>query len=473
MSDQAQTVVQAGKVIVGVTGNIATGKSAVMRLARDKAALTIDADAIVHDIMDNDAHMQAAIAVAFGAEVRLPDGRINRRALGKIVFNDPSALRDLEQIVHPATRAAIAQRIHDTDKPVIFLEAIKLLESPLRDLCHQIWVTRCPRQRQLERLMICRGMDGETATRRIETQSPQEEKVAQADVVIDTAGLMRETEAQFEMAWARLPAPETAAPITLHLMAADAAGMMAGPAAAPAAKAKPAAPTAPPKAKPGIGLERPIPKSLKQRLGKKLDRPAAATKPAAAPSGASPEQAAAVPPAPAKKPAPAPTAATPGGAEIRRARPSDIPTILLLLHRATNGAMKLKRADLLMALGERSYFIGQVGREVQAVAGWNIENLVGRITELYFHPETAVGSVGPAMLAEIEQSADRHICEILVAFLPHAAPAALKQLFANQGYAPAELEKMPHSWRGAIRESQPENTDFVIKILRERVTHPI
>ena len=183
--------------------------------------------------------------------------------------------------------------------------------------------------------------------------------------------------------------------------------------------------------------------------------------------------AAAVPPAPAKKPAPAPTAATPGGAEIRRARPSDIPTILLLLHRATNGAMKLKRADLLMALGERSYFIGQVGREVQAVAGWNIENLVGRITELYFHPETAVGTVGAAMLAEIEQSADRHICEILVAFLPHAAPAALKQLFANQGYAPAELEKMPHSWRGAIRESQPENTDFVIKILRERVTHPI
>ncbi|MCZ7674482.1 MAG: dephospho-CoA kinase [Chloroflexi bacterium] len=135
--------------------------------------------------------------MAFGSEVREENGRINRKKLGEIVFNDPAALRDLETMVHPAVRQVVAQRIQESEAAVVVMEAIKLLEGELAQACHQIWVTRCTKQRQLQRLMICRGWDAETSTMRVKAQPPQEEKVALADVVIDTDGLMTETEAQF------------------------------------------------------------------------------------------------------------------------------------------------------------------------------------------------------------------------------------------------------------------------------------
>jgi dephospho-CoA kinase len=196
------------KIIVGLTGNIATGKSAVMRLAGEHGALTLDADEVVHDILDNDTAVQEAIANTFGPSVLLEDGRIDRSALGKIVFNEPQALRNLEQIVHPAVHQNIILQIGQSESTIILIEAIKLLEGKLHTVCHQIWVTRCSRERQLERLRICRGMDMVTAVMRIDAQSPQEEKVAKADVVIDTDGLMDDTRRQFERAWSRLLLPE-------------------------------------------------------------------------------------------------------------------------------------------------------------------------------------------------------------------------------------------------------------------------
>ena len=90
------------KTIIGLTGNIATGKSTIMRLAAGLGALALDADKVVHEILDRDTAVQKAIADIFGSAVCLADGRINRAALGKIVFNDPQGLRKLEQIVHPA-----------------------------------------------------------------------------------------------------------------------------------------------------------------------------------------------------------------------------------------------------------------------------------------------------------------------------------------------------------------------------------
>ena len=132
------------KIVVGLTGNIATGKSSVMRMAAEQGALTLDADKIVHEIMDGDPSVQAAIAVAFGAEVRKADGRIDRPALAAIVFSDPTALRDLEMMLHPAVRTEIIQRVNESQAQVVFIEAIKLLEGPLVDDCNVVWVTACP-----------------------------------------------------------------------------------------------------------------------------------------------------------------------------------------------------------------------------------------------------------------------------------------------------------------------------------------
>ena len=192
------------KVIIGLTGNIATGKSAVLRLAAEQGALAIDADKIVHEILDGDADVQEAVAALFGAEVRLPDGRINRPALGRIVFDNSQALQDLESIIHPAVQQQVARRINESQAAVVMIEAIKLLEGNLRLLCRQIWVTVCSRQRQMERLLICRGLDEKSAAARIDAQSSQEDKVAQADVVIDTNGLFIATQQQFEQAWFQL-----------------------------------------------------------------------------------------------------------------------------------------------------------------------------------------------------------------------------------------------------------------------------
>ncbi|MEM7112990.1 MAG: dephospho-CoA kinase [Chloroflexota bacterium] len=394
------------KLLIGLTGNIATGKSAVMRLAAREGALTIDADKVVHHIMENDPSMQAALAVAFGSHIRKANGQIDRPALGKIVFNDPDALRDLEAMLHPAVRVEIVRRLTESDAKVAMIEAIKLLEGGLAEMCHQIWVTRCLQSLQIDRMRICRGMDMESSVARINAQPPQEEKVAQADVVIDTGGLMRDTERQFELAWRRLPAPETVQP-----------------------KAMPAAP-------PPVVRAAPKPQ---------------ASKPVAAPKSPPPK------PAPIERPS---------DLDVRRARPSDIPSILLLIQRATNGAVKMRRADLLMALGDRSYFIGQVGAQISAVMGWNIDDLVGRVDEVYLYPLEEGLVTGTAVLEEIESSAKKHIAEAILAYLPDDTPDAVTQLFAQHGYQTRDAlpTKLPRNWQRAIAETADQTP--LIKVLQ-------
>ena len=97
-----------------MTGNIATGKSAVLDLAAAQDVLAIDADKIVHDLLDNDSAVQEAIEAAFGSALRRPDGRINRERLGAIVFSDESLLAILESIVHPAVNRNLLRMIDES-----------------------------------------------------------------------------------------------------------------------------------------------------------------------------------------------------------------------------------------------------------------------------------------------------------------------------------------------------------------------
>lgn len=193
------------RAIIGLTGNIATGKSAIMRLAAERGALTIDADRVVHELLDGDGAIQSAVVEAFGPVVQRPDGRIDRAALGQIVFGDAGRLAQLEGILHPAVRAEIARRVAESEAPVVMIEAIKLLEGPLTAVCDQVWVTACDRTTQLERLRVCRGLDEVSAATRVDAQAPQSEKIARADVVIHTGGLMVDTQSKFDQAWGNLP----------------------------------------------------------------------------------------------------------------------------------------------------------------------------------------------------------------------------------------------------------------------------
>jgi dephospho-CoA kinase len=177
--------------VIGLTGNIGCGKSTVARMLRELGAATIDADAVAREIRSNDAEARAAIERRFGT--------IEARELGRVVFADPAALRDLEAILHPRVRDAIRARLAELQEaglPVAVIEVIKLLESPLHDRCDTVWVVRCEESDAVARLAASRGMSEADARARIANQSTQDVKVAAADVVIDGSAPIDETARQ-------------------------------------------------------------------------------------------------------------------------------------------------------------------------------------------------------------------------------------------------------------------------------------
>ena len=194
------------KYVIGLTGNIATGKSTVLRMLEELGAKVIDADAITREVMKRGQRAYREIVATFGREILRPDREIDREALGRRVFSDPAALRRLEQIVHPATIERIAREIENAQERVVVVEAIKLIESGMvARLCHALWVVDAPLEQQIRRLMASRGMSRESALQRIQAQSPQTEKVAIADVVIDNSGSLEETRRQVLAAWETIP----------------------------------------------------------------------------------------------------------------------------------------------------------------------------------------------------------------------------------------------------------------------------
>ncbi len=193
-----------GKTLIGLTGNIACGKSTVLRQLQALGAYTIDADRLIHDILRKDGDAYAPVVAEFGDGILGEDGEIDRRALGKIVFSDPAKLRRLEEIEHPIVRRVIEGRIGEAQQPVVVLDAIKLIELGWADRCDMVWVVTCRREQQIERLMRTRGYSQPEAEMRADAQSPQEDKVARADVVIDNSGDVNDTRSQVLRAWKAL-----------------------------------------------------------------------------------------------------------------------------------------------------------------------------------------------------------------------------------------------------------------------------
>ena len=188
---------------IGLTGNIATGKSTVGQVLTELGAQHIDADKVVHELMAPGEAAYHAIIAAFDAGGTLlnTDGSINRATLGRIVFDDPEALARLEAILHPLVIAEVDHRIATSTAPVVIIEAIKLLEAGMARHYDAVWVTTCPEVQQVKRLMQSRGMSRDEALRRIHAQPPQAEKIAQADVVLDTSGSKAATREQILAVW--------------------------------------------------------------------------------------------------------------------------------------------------------------------------------------------------------------------------------------------------------------------------------
>src|SRR5512138_1366107 len=121
-----------GKFVIGLTGNIGTGKTVVRRMLEHLGAYTIDADALSHRAIAKGAPGYKPVVEHFGKWIVGPDGEIDRAKLGGLVFRDPVAMRELEQIVHPLVRQAVDVLVRRASQPVVVIEAIKLLEGELR-----------------------------------------------------------------------------------------------------------------------------------------------------------------------------------------------------------------------------------------------------------------------------------------------------------------------------------------------------
>jgi len=187
--------------LIGLTGNIACGKSTVLRELQRLGAETLDADMVAHACMRRGRPAYAAIVATFGREILGPDGEIDRRALGRIVFADPEALARLEAIVHPAVLDYTSEWLGTVVTEVAVIDAIKLFEAGMAERCDEVWVVTCPPEKQVWRLMHYRGYSEDEAWQRVRAQPPQEEKAARADVVIANSGSVAKLRAQVRSAW--------------------------------------------------------------------------------------------------------------------------------------------------------------------------------------------------------------------------------------------------------------------------------
>ena len=372
-----------GKYVIGLTGNIATGKSVVRRMLEHLGAYTIDADALSHRVIAKGAPGYQPVLNTFGTWVLNKDGQIDRDKLGRLVFADAQALKQLEDIIHPYVRQAIDILVRRASQPVVVIEAIKLLESGLQDLCDSIWVTDAPQHVQIERLIRKREMSPETALQRVHAQSAQKQKLAAADVIITNTGSYENLWRQVSEAWKRAsPSQET---------------------------------------------------------------------------GTFPK-----------------VASKAGEFSVHRGRPRDSQEIAKLMTHLSRGRRGMDEDKVMEAFGDKAFLLLQMGNELVGIAGWQVENLVARTTDLILDPKAAADQALPLMIAEMERASRDLQCEASLIFPPIdlvGFDAVWKQL----GYERRSPEMLGvQAWTDAANDSMPEGSALFFKQLRtDRVLRPI
>jgi dephospho-CoA kinase len=189
---------------IGITGPIGCGKSTVAGwLGRHTGVVVIDADQVAKDVLGPGEPALAAVIERFGSGLVRDDGSLDRAALGRVVFADPAALRDLEAIVHPAVRPRILAAIaaaDETETDAVVIEAIKLVEGGLAELCDEVWLVVCDPGTQAARLAE-RGASAADAAQRVTAQAGLAERVAGAATrTIDTSADRSATRTQVDAA---------------------------------------------------------------------------------------------------------------------------------------------------------------------------------------------------------------------------------------------------------------------------------
>jgi dephospho-CoA kinase len=204
VSDPGRPAGRRRTVRIGLTGPIACGKSTIGRRLGELGAVVVDADDIARRVTDVGEPALDDVVARFGEAYRRPDGSLDRAALGRLVFSDQAALRDLEAIVHPAVRPRIEAAVAGAEAigaPGVVIEAIKLIESGYAAECDEVWLVTCDAEAQRQRL-VGRGSPAADADQRIAAQGDLAARLAPLSTrVIDTSGDREATRRLVIAAW--------------------------------------------------------------------------------------------------------------------------------------------------------------------------------------------------------------------------------------------------------------------------------
>ena len=371
-----------GKYIIGLTGNIATGKSVVRRMLEHLGAYTIDADSLAHRAISKDAPGYKPVIETFGKWILGADGQINRSKLGGLVFRDSEALSNLENIIHPFVEQAVDILVQRASQKVVVIEAIKLIESPLRNACDSLWVTYAPEEVQIERLMRKRNFSRDEAVMRIHSQGAQSEKIERANMVVRNTGSYDELWKQVTSAWKQVSPTSDTMPVV-----------------------------------------------KKAESGKFV---------------------------------------------VQRGRPRDSELIASAVARLSDGKQKMSKLDVMEAFGDRAFLLLQLNAQIVGLAGWQVENLVARTTDLYIDPAHISEKALETLISEVERASQDLQCEAsLVFLLPEMA--RYETAWQSLGYQKRTPETLGvQAWQDAANESKPPGTVLMFKQLRtDRVLRPI
>ena len=192
--------------VIGLTGGIGSGKSTVSRFLAELGAVILNADEVGHEAFKPDTEIWRQVVAAFGRQIVTPDGNIDRKKLGKIVFGNPESLSLLNQIMHPRmydmVKAQLAE-YRQQETRVVVLEAPLLLEAGWTPLVDEVWVTTAPESTVLKRLEEQTGLSRAESLARIRSQLSSAERVRHADVVINTDCDLDELKARVKELWVK------------------------------------------------------------------------------------------------------------------------------------------------------------------------------------------------------------------------------------------------------------------------------
>ncbi len=379
-----------GKFVIGLTGNIATGKSVARRMLEHLGAYTIDADALAHRAYAKGAPGYQPVIDKFGKWLLNSNGEIDRVKLGNLVFHDAEALSELETIIHPLVGQAIEILIQRAPQKVAAIEAIKLLEGDLRKVCDSIWVVNAPEEVQVQRLIAKRGFTRERALERLHMQSAQSAKVALANIVVTNTGSFDNLWKQISAAW------------------------------------KEVAPGA---------------------------------------SGGDTES---------NLNLPKPQATTSGEFIVKRGKPKHSVAIAELITRLSKGKRSMTADNVMESFGDKAYMLLQLDGKLVGLAGWQVENLVTRTTDIFLEEHINPQKALDLLIKEVERASSELQSEASLVF-PMNELATQEELWKQIGYEKRTPETLGvQAWQDSASEALSAGGVLLFKQLRQdRVLRPI